>query len=110
MLSLSDIYGSRIARAYKCIREHLECIAASVARKLTWYRCRCPDVAKVKPKMIYASSKEELKKRLVGLACEPLGATERCVGAGDGRGGGGGGAAGARVGQSRRACGLRVVG
>lgn len=76
MLSLSDIYGSRIARAYKCIREHLECIAASVARKLTWYRCRCPDVAKVKPKMIYASSKEELKKRLVGLACEIQGSDQ----------------------------------
>ncbi len=31
---------------------------------------RCPDVAKVKPKMIYASSKDELKKRLVGVATE----------------------------------------
>mmetsp|Transcript_41178 Transcript_41178/g.84241 ORF Transcript_41178/g.84241 Transcript_41178/m.84241 type:complete len:112 (-) Transcript_41178:2084-2419(-) len=30
----------------------------------------CPDTAKVRPKMIYASSKDELKKRLVGVACE----------------------------------------
>ena len=37
---------------------------------------RCPDVAKVKPKMIYASSKEELKKRLVGLACEIQGSDQ----------------------------------
>jgi len=36
----------------------------------------CPDVAKVKPKMIYASSKEELKKRLVGLACEIQGSDQ----------------------------------
>jgi hypothetical protein len=33
-------------------------------------------VAKVKPKMIYASSKEELKKRLVGLACEIQGSDQ----------------------------------
>jgi len=32
--------------------------------------CRCPDNAKVKDKMIYASSKDELKKRLVGIAVE----------------------------------------
>jgi len=30
----------------------------------------CPDSAKVRPKMIYASSKDELKKRLVGVATE----------------------------------------
>jgi len=29
-----------------------------------------PDNAKVRPKMIFASSKDELKKRLVGVACE----------------------------------------
>ena len=38
---------------------------------------RCPDNAKVKDKMLYASSKDELKKRLVGIAVEmqvrPLG-------------------------------------
>ncbi len=33
-------------------------------------------MAKVKPKMIYASSKEELKKRLVGLACEIQGSDQ----------------------------------
>ena len=32
--------------------------------------CRCDDNAKVKEKMIYASSKDELKKRLVGIATE----------------------------------------
>ena len=37
---------------------------------------RCPDVAKVKPKMIYASSKDELKKRLVGIACEIQGSDQ----------------------------------
>jgi len=31
---------------------------------------RCPDTAKVRTKMIFASSKDELKKRLVGVACE----------------------------------------
>jgi hypothetical protein len=31
---------------------------------------RCDDNAKVKEKMIYASSKDELKKRLVGVATE----------------------------------------
>ena len=35
--------------------------------------CRCPDIAKVKPKMIFASSKDNLKKRLVGIACEVQG-------------------------------------
>jgi hypothetical protein len=44
---------------------------------MVWCFCyRCPDVAKVKPKMIYASSKEELKKRLVGLACEIQGSDQ----------------------------------
>jgi cofilin len=33
-------------------------------------------VAKVKPKMIYASSKDELKKRLVGIACEIQGSDQ----------------------------------
>ncbi len=32
--------------------------------------CRCDDNAKVKEKMIYASSMDELKKRLVGIATE----------------------------------------
>jgi len=31
---------------------------------------RCDDNAKVKEKMIYAASKDELKKRLVGIATE----------------------------------------
>ena len=34
------------------------------------YFVRCDDNAKVKEKMIYASSKDELKKRLVGIATE----------------------------------------
>eukprot|EP00960_Hanusia_phi_P057889 763697-Hanusia_phi.AAC.1 len=34
---------------------------------------RCPDTAKVRTKMIFASSKDELKKRLVGIACEVQG-------------------------------------
>lgn len=33
-------------------------------------------MAKVKPKMIYASSKDELKKRLVGIACEIQGSDQ----------------------------------
>ncbi|EKX37730.1 hypothetical protein GUITHDRAFT_140898 [Guillardia theta CCMP2712] len=33
----------------------------------------CPDTAKVRTKMIFASSKDELKKRLVGIACEVQG-------------------------------------
>jgi len=43
--------------------------------KLTFFAW-CPDVAKVKPKMIYASSKDELKKRLVGIACEIQGSDQ----------------------------------
>ena len=66
-----EISGGHHCRTYTApgsrIRIHLERIAASVARKLTWYRCRCPDVAKVKPKMIYASSKEELKLSLIHI-------------------------------------------
>jgi cofilin len=42
---------------------------SSKRNKITFFAW-CPDVAKVKPKMIYASSKDELKKRLVGIACE----------------------------------------
>ena len=30
-------------------------------------RCRCPDSAKVRTKMLYASSKDALKKKLVGI-------------------------------------------
>ena len=47
----------------------------SSRNKITFFAW-CPDVAKVKPKMIYASSKEELKKRLVGLACEIQGSDQ----------------------------------
>lgn len=45
--------------------------------KIDFLRCtdfpfqpRCPDVSKIREKMIYASSKDELKKRLVGYAVE----------------------------------------
>jgi hypothetical protein len=40
--------------------------------RIVWIvlNCRCDDNAKVKEKMIYASSKDELKKRLVGIATE----------------------------------------
>lgn len=31
---------------------------------------RCPDAAKIKPKMLYSSSKEALKRKLVGFSAE----------------------------------------
>jgi cofilin len=31
---------------------------------------RCPDTAKIKSKMVYASSKDALRKKLVGVALE----------------------------------------
>lgn len=31
---------------------------------------RCPDTAKIKSKMVYAASKDALRKRLVGVAVE----------------------------------------
>lgn len=31
---------------------------------------RAPDTAKIKPKMLYASSKDALRKKLVGIATE----------------------------------------
>ena len=39
----------------------------------------CPDVCKVREKMIYASSKDELKKRLVGIATEVQGSDKADV-------------------------------
>lgn len=40
-----------------------------------YYLClnRSPDTAKIKHKMVYASSKESFKKKLVGLAVEVQG-------------------------------------
>jgi cofilin len=32
--------------------------------------CRAPDTAKIKQKMLYASSKDALRKKLVGIATE----------------------------------------
>ena len=32
--------------------------------------CRCPDTAKLKKKMVYAASKDNLRKKLVGLGAE----------------------------------------
>ena len=46
---------------------HCYCCAFFSGYDLTF---RCDDNAKVKEKMIYASSKDELKKRLVGVATE----------------------------------------
>jgi hypothetical protein len=51
----------------------------STERRFRLACCRCPDVCKVREKMIYASSKDELKKRLVGVATEVQGSDKSDV-------------------------------
>ena len=72
--------GAPSRHAHACMYVNAACMYVHASKTCAILRvshslvhCRCPDIAKVKPKMIFASSKDNLKKRLVGIACEVQG-------------------------------------